>query len=322
MLIEAMTGISIPQEIFDRELYNAFKITGGLNNDWDHTYALIMFILSQLPAENLVNLNQLAENSLNFTSPKDRLEFIAGKVKASIAYQGLHEKLTNFASTLDETGVVKVDKLLLSKVGEPIKKTLKVWGEVGDSIISTIFEEMYAGAKLYSKLYGIKPYFIKENKGMIESSKVIILNQTLDELERILGGSRFGIASGSPKGTAKYALKKIIERFPEEGQYWYDTITQDEKRFKLKNLRKPNPYSLVKASEPFNPEKVLYIGDTIADYLTAENAGKEFIFAGVYKTALNSEETKNSFQEKGSSIITPTVNEIPKILRYARCEEI
>jgi phosphoglycolate phosphatase-like HAD superfamily hydrolase len=322
IIIKEFTGLVVPKKIFDRELYHAFKSTGGLNNDWAHTYALIMRILCELPAENLAELNKLTEDSLQFNSPKDRFDHIAGLIKSTMSNEGLYEKLAEFASKLDETGIEKVDKLLLLKVGVPIKKALKFWGDVGESIISTLFEEVYSGAELFSKAYGIKPQFIRKKIGMIEASEIVIQDKTLDNLESIIGGSRFGIASGSPRDTARYALKHITKRFPEKSQYWYDNISRDEERFGEKNLQKPNPYSLLKASEPYNPNKVLYIGDTMADYLTAENAGKDFIFAGVYTTAYSSESVRNSFLEIGCEIIAPTVNEIPQILRYARRETI
>jgi hypothetical protein len=60
----------------------------------------------------------------------------------------------------------------------------------------------------------------------------------------------------------------------------------------------------------------------MADYLTVENAGEGFLFSGVYLYVHSSEDAKNKFLELGSDIVTPTVNEIPLILRYARGETL
>ncbi|MHA2394724.1 MAG: HAD family hydrolase [Promethearchaeota archaeon] len=320
IIIEAFTGTIIPEEIFDCELNFAFKRTGGFNNDWAHAYALIMRILSELPEENLAELNGLAKESLQYELPKDRFDHIAGNVKANIPIEGLYKKLTCFAFQLDETGIKKVDELILLKVGVTIKKAFKFWGNVGESIISTLFEELYAGAELYRDSFGTKPCFVNTKKGIVETSEVVIQNKTLDELESILNGSRFGIASGSPGNTARYVLKQIMDRFPEKGQYWYDMVARDEERLGEINLHKPNAYSLQKASEPYNPDMVLFIGDTIADYLTAENAGEGFLFAGIYGGVNSREMVKNRFLEIGCNIVAPTVNEIPQVLRYARGE--
>jgi phosphoglycolate phosphatase-like HAD superfamily hydrolase len=84
-------------------------------------------------------------------------------------------------------------------------------------------------------------------------------------------------------------------------------------------LHKPNKFPLMKAAEPYRPIKQgLYVGDTMADYFTAENAGDEFLFAGVYACVHQAEGAKNAFLDRGSDIVAPTVNDLPKVLKYAR----
>ena len=75
----------------------------------------------------------------------------------------------------------------------------------------------------------------------------------------------------------------------------------------------------MKASEPYRPfKKGLYVGDTMADYYTAENAGEEFLFAGVYECVHQAEGAMNVFMDNGSDIVAPTVNDLPMIIEYAR----
>jgi phosphoglycolate phosphatase-like HAD superfamily hydrolase len=321
-IIEGFTSTVIPDEMFDSELNYSFKRTGGFNNDWNHTYAIIMRILAELPHEKLEELNKLAEESLIYASPKDRFNHILGKVKANIPIDGLYEKLVEFASQLDVTGNEIVDKLLLPRVGVNIKKALRFRGDVGESMVITLFEEFFLGVQLFRDSYGIEPCFVRPEKGIVEAERVVILDETLNELEFVIGGSRFGIASGSPENTAWYALREVIDRFPRKSQFWYEVVERDAKKLGKVNLHKPNPYSLLKASELYNPVKVLYIGDTKADYLTVENAGEGFLFSGVYWCVHSSEDVKNNFLELGSDVVAPTVNEIPLILRYARGETL
>jgi phosphoglycolate phosphatase-like HAD superfamily hydrolase len=318
LIIEAFTGTIIPEDIFDSDLNFAFKRTGGFNNDWSHAYTLIMRILAELPDEKLLGLNRLARESLIYESPKDRFDYIKGKIKAIITSKGLYEKLELFASTLDETGIEKVDKILLPRVGIDIKLALKFKGDVGDSIVSTLFEELFLGTQVFKDSFGFEPCFVKPDKGIIESVEVIILEETLDMLETILGGPRFGIASGSIENTARHALKEIKDRFPQKSQYWHDVVERDAKKLGKNNLHKPNPYPLHKASEQYNSDKVLYIGDTMADYLTAKNAGNDYLFAGVYECVHSSINVKNNFLKMGSDVVMPTVNEIPLVLKYAK----
>ena len=84
-------------------------------------------------------------------------------------------------------------------------------------------------------------------------------------------------------------------------------------------LHKPNKFPLIKSAEPYRPfNKALYVGDTMADYLTAQNAGDDFLFAGVYECVHQPEEAMNAFMDRGSDIVAPTVNDLPMIIRYAR----
>ena len=320
IIIEAFTGIVIPEEIFDSELNHLFKRTGGFNNDWSHAYAVILRILAELPDEKLAELNKLAEESLRYQSPKDRFDYMSDKVKAEIPVERLYDKLAAYAVKLDASGIDKVDELLLPRVGINIKQALKFRGEVGESIVSTLFEELFSGEALFKESFGFEPSFVRLEKGIVEADEVVIQGETLDILESILGGPRFGVASGSLENTARHALKEIKDRFPQESQYWHDVVDRDAKRLGEDNLHKPNPYPLLKASEPFDSEETLFIGDTMADYLTAENAGEGYVFAGVYASVHSGDVVRDNFLTIGCAIVAPTVNEIPIVLRYARGE--
>ncbi len=319
-IVEAFTGTIIPEELFDSKLNHAYKRTGGFNNDWSHAYAVIMRILAELPDKELEELDKIAVESLQYASPRERFDYIAERVNPDIPVDGLYEKLSDFAAKLDESGIKKVDALLLPRIGENIKRAFNFPGKVGESIISTLFEELFAGLDLYRASFGLEPCFVETEKGIVEADEVIIREETLDELENLLSGPRFGVASGSMENTARHALKEIKDRFPQRSQYWHDVVDHDSKKLGKDNLHKPNPYPLVKAAEPYEPGKVLYIGDTMADYLTAENAGDKYLFAGVYSCVHSSEEALKGFLEMGSDIVAPTVNDIPLILRYARGE--
>ena len=320
IIIEAFTGTVIPEEIFDSELNHLFKRTGGFNNDWSHAYAVLMRILAELPDDKLAELKKLAEESLRYQAPKDRFDYMSDKVKAEIPLEGLYDKLSEYAVKLDASGIDKVDELLLPRVGINIKQALKFRGEVGESIVSTLFEELFSGETLFKESFGFEPSFVRPGTGIVEADEVVIQGETLDILESILGGPRFGVASGSLENTARHALKEIKDRFPRDSQYWHDVVDRDAKRLGEDNLHKPNPYPLLKASEPFDSEETLFIGDTMADYLTAENAGEGYVFAGVYASVHSGDVVRNSFLKIGCAVVAPTVNEIPIVLLYARGE--
>lgn len=319
MIIEAFTGTKLPEEMFDGPLNFKYKITGGFNNDWTHTYAYIMRILAEACEEDLEEINRVAVESLEYEKPADRFNYINGKLNIPIEIDGLYEKLGEFASKLDATGIESVDRELLDKVGIKVKETLKFRAEVGDSMVSTLFEELFGGVDLFTETFGFPPSFVKVDTGIVEDEEVVVTESTIDTFEELFGGPKFGIASGSLANTARHALGEILGRFPEQSQIWHDVVDKCMEELGQENLHKPNKFPLLKAAEPYRPIKQgLYVGDTMADYYTAENAGDEFLFAGVYECVHQAEGAKNAFLDRASDIVAPTVNDLPKAIKYAR----
>lgn len=318
-IIEAFTGTRLPEEIFDGPLNFKYKTTGGFNNDWTHTYAYIMRILAEAGAEGLMEINRVAVESLEYEKPAARFNYIKGKLSISIPIKGLYEKLGEFASRLDATGIESVDRELLDIVGLKVKETLKFRGEVGDSMVSTLFEELFGGQVLFTETFGFPPSFVEVEHGIVEDEEIVVTDSTINQLEELYGGARFGIASGSLANTARHALGAILGRFPEPSRIWHDVVDDFMRELGQEGLHKPNKFPLIKSAEPYRPfNKALYVGDTMADYLTAQNAGDDFLFAGVYECVHQPEEAMNAFLDRGSDIVAPTVNDLPMIIRYAR----
>lgn len=319
MIVEAFTGTKLPEDMFDGGLNFKFKNTGGFNNDWTHAYAYIMRILAEVGEKGLREINGVACESLTYEKPSDRFNYIKGKLDIPIQLDELYEKLGEFASKVDATGIDSVDRELLGVVGHKVKESLRFRGAVGESMIPTLFEELFLGKKLFTKTFGLPPSFVEVEQGIVELDEVVVVEDTIDQFEVLIGGPRFGIASGSLANTAWHALGDIVNRFPERAQIWHDVVDKDMAELGLVGLHKPNKYPLIKASDQFKPyTQALYVGDTMADYFTAENAGDDFIFAGVYECVHNAEGAMNTFLDKGSDIVAPTVNDLPTIIEYAR----
>ena len=319
MIIDAFTDTKLPEEMFDGPLNFKYKITGGFNNDWTHTYAYIMRILAEAGEEGLKEINRVAVESLQFKKPAERFNYIKGKLDITIELDGLYEKLGKFASKLDATGIESVDRELLETVGIKVKETLKFRAEVGDSMVSTLFEELFGGKELFTETFGFPPSFVEVETGIVEDEEVVVKESAIDKFEELYGGPKFGIASGSLANTARHALGDILSRFPEQSQIWHDVVDAAMAELGLEGLHKPNKFPLMKAAEPYRPfRQGLYVGDTMADYFTAENAGEEFLFAGVYECVHQAEGAMNAFLDRGSDIVAPTVNDLPMIIEYAR----
>ena len=318
-LVEAFTGVKLPEALFDERLSFAYKRTGGMNNDWDLTYALVMRILASSP--EAAEIEGLAQRSLDIDDMLQRLRFIEeNRVEAGIPIENLYDELLSFAAGLDDSGVESVDAQLLPAMNG-VKQALAHPGGVGESIVSTIFEEVFSGSALFEETFGVPARFTDAQTGYVENEMVVVTDETLDQLEEIIGGARFGVASGSLANTARHALGAALGRFSPEAQVWHDDIEQAEEATGRRDLGKPNPYPLTRSAEPYQPiTRALYAGDTVADMLTAERAGDRYLFAGVYGCVAASVEARQAFLEYGCDVVAHSVNDLPTILRAARSE--
>jgi HAD superfamily hydrolase (TIGR01549 family) len=199
-----------------------------------------------------------------------------------------------------------------------VKQALRHSGVVGESMVSTLFEEAFSGAALFEEAFDLPARFTGAKTGFVENERVVVTEETLDRLEEIIGGDRFGIASGSPANTARYALGAVVERFNPEAQAWHEDVEKAEEAAGRRGLGKPDPYLLTLSAKPYQPfKRVLYVGDTLADVLMAERAGDRYLFAGVYG-CVAAGEARRAFLDAGCEVVAHSVNDLPTVLRYAR----
>jgi len=342
-ILEGLTGYVLPKRLISEEVIFLFRRSGGFNNDWDTVYGILMFILRWLPEETRSRIQKCIETVGWHPDPFKRFCSIRESVKKGVKPEGLSskffeeliEKLKKFTELLDATGTNSVDKNLVevSGVSEDFvhsynlfKRFLYHPARVGESIIATVFEEFFCGPKLFQKAYGLKPRFYK-GLGMIENEKVIVQTEALDHLITVLGKTNLGIASGSRFESAKYVLGELLERFNPKALVFLDVVEETERsrscREGLKvNLKKPHPFSLLKAAEAFGPFSfALYVGDSMEDGIMVQEArkiDKRFMFAGVYQHSSLQDYVLRCFLNSGCDIVIPSVNELPLVLEALR----
>jgi phosphoglycolate phosphatase-like HAD superfamily hydrolase len=200
-----------------------------------------------------------------------------------------------------------------------LKRFLHPAEKVGESIISTVFEEFFCGTRLFREIYGMTPEF-NSGPGLIENERLIVRPETLDSLVSILGKRNLGIASGSRRKSAEYVLGSLIEKFNPRSLVFAETVeTAERERPGGTNLKKPHPFPLLKAAEGFgNCGFLMYVGDSAEDFLMANEAARVrggVLFAGVYSYSCVEEEKLRGFLDFGCDMVIPSVNELPVILR-------
>ena len=326
-ITEAFTGIRLPDDLIDGGVFHVFKKTGGFNNDWDLTYAIIAYVISRLPRRNIDQLDEAAEASLGFDDPSERLGYIANNVEKGPlpALAELSHGLLDYAGRLDATGVASIYENLDQPLGINVRRALGCPRSEEADLIPTLFEQLFCGVELYEETFGVKASFDEVGRGFVEESRLIIALETLERLATQLGGPRFGIASGSMATPARHVLGETLDEMNPEAQVWMDDVDRAEEETGENNLSKPNPFSLTTASRALEPfERALYVGDTMADLIMVKRACEEdprYLFAGVYRYAGSDEAALKGFLEEGADVVAPSVNELPSILEYMKGEK-
>ncbi len=281
------------KDLITDQIILKFRKTGGFNNDTDTSYAIILALLSY---QDLQNAN-------------------------------LEKFLIDVAEHADETGIDSVEKYIKKLTSnktfpnylkniDKILDYLNYPGKVGDSIISTVFDEFFYGQELFLKRYKIKSkyYF---GKPLIENDRIVITDNTIRKLiERF--NSKIAMVSGRSKIAAAYALDNKFHLLNEKNSIFLE----DEDR----KFAKPNPYGLKKVINKINTRNdILYCGDSVEDLIMARRAEEELnqkniktktsiVFCGIYGCSSNKDELISKFMEKKADIIIKSVNDLPHIL--------
>ena len=256
------------------QMIDGFKDTGGFNDEVDVTYAMI--------------LSFITAKKLN----KPFSELIFDVIKNS-----------------DQTGIQSVEKYLnILKVDlSEIRKKLVYPGQRHTSVLSSIFDEIFYGTKLYYDLYKKKPDFF-DGKGLIENDKVLVKKQLIDSLKKKFG-KKLAIVSGRGIISAGYSLKELFEEFDLKNS----KFLEDEPR----ELAKPNPSSLISSIKGLGSRCTMFVGDSTEDYIMAtksDEMGNRTIFCGIYGTSKEPETKRKLFEEKNIEIMLETIDLIPKTL--------
>ena len=270
-VLETLAKISDSIKI-DFKIIDGFKSTGGFNDEVDLTYAAIISIVA---AKKL---------------KKDQTEFINLVIKNS-----------------DSTGIKSVETFLKNQVDiSEIIEQLSYPGSHKDNILYQIFDQLFYGPELYSKLFKNTSKF--SESGLIENDIVIFNNNLSDKLENKFN-KQISMVTGRGKESVKYSLKNLLEKFDLQNSMFLE----DEPR----ELAKPNPQSLVKSITGMKSKSCLYVGDSMEDFIMAKKAtilGNKTTFCGIIGTSKNPEEKLQLFEQNEAILVLDSINLLPKVL--------
>ena len=270
-VLETLAKINDSIQI-DFKIIDGFKSTGGFNDEVDLTYAAILSIVA---AKKL---------------KKDQTEFINLVIDNS-----------------DSTGIKSVETFIKDQTDiSEIIEQLSYPGSHKDNILYQIFDQLFYGPELYSKLFQNTSKF--SESGLIENDVVIFNNDLADKLENKFH-KQISMVTGRGKESVKYSLKNLLEKFDLQNSMFLE----DEPR----ELAKPNPQSLVNSITGMNSKSCLYVGDSMEDFIMAKKAtilGNKTTFCGIIGTSKNPEEKLQLFEQNEAILVLDSINLLPKVL--------
>ena len=256
----------------DFKIIDGFKSTGGFNDEVDLTYAAILSIVA---AKKL---------------KKDQTEFIYLVIKNS-----------------NSTGIKSVETFIKNQVDiSEIIEQLSYPGSHKDNILYQIFDQLFYGPELYSKLFNNNSKF--SNPGLIENDDVIFNEKLSVQLQKKFG-KQVSMVTGRGKESVSYSLKNLLEKFDLKNS----VFLEDESR----DLAKPNPQALINSINGMNSKSCLYVGDSMEDFIMAKKAtilGHKTTFCGIIGTSKNPQEKLKLFEQNEAILVIDSINLLPKVL--------
>jgi phosphoglycolate phosphatase-like HAD superfamily hydrolase len=270
--LRSILGVSSIDEEFIRPVDVAsIKTSGGLNNDWDLTYAIInclAFHYFDGPNRHIKNLFLDIQKLVDDRSIVRRVEKIRDELDTTLIEKNIKERpLYQLYQQMLENGA-GASPFLINR------------GDVKTgNIIKRIFQEYYLGAELFGAIYGEAP-LLYSGEGYIDRESLIPLPSQLRSLK---ASYDLSVATGRPASEALHALEhfRIVDLF--KAVVTEDDVVREERKGST-SLRKPHPYSLVLCARKSGYEegdRVFYVGDMPDDMIASRRAG--FIPVGFVK---------------------------------------
>ena len=300
-----------------------FKDIGIYNNDWKLSYAFITYYLTLIlkELEQKAALKEFIDRfyDLQFI---DLRSFITSLKGIKDFLERYEVNMIDFVN-LKDNGATNLDVFLTKNQAEKplLVKRLAPYDLEKPDLLKRLFEEIYLGKDLFTKIYGTQSVFNFGNS-LIDVEEFIPTKETMDLLRGQFG--TFGIYSGRPKPQGMYILEKYeyVEYFDEQESVFLGNLLKSEAE--MEKLGKPDPTLFIELVEEMvgNERGVAYVGDGIADALMIEKAKKngleKLTFLGVVSSSEDSSKLFTEYSKHGVDAVITDVNDIPIILTNLR----
>jgi hypothetical protein len=244
----------------------------------------------------------------------------------------VRERVLALAEGADRSGIRSVERQLAEcwdlselkkKALEAFKQFLDYPGEMGRSLVTTVFNELFYGAEYCRAVYGVQPRF-NTGAGLVENEKPILRETTIVSLADRVNGSKLGIVSGRALRSARRTLGSLLDYFNPTALVFIEDLLETEGKGRGAEISKPAPYGLFKAAKVLGEfHRAVYVGDSAEDSIMVAKATEQdrrYLFVGVYRHGNGPQRKIEMFKELGAHLIIPSVNELPEVLSCVKRE--
>ncbi|AEH38046.1 TIGR01548 family HAD-type hydrolase [Halopiger xanaduensis] len=220
--------------------------------------------------------------------------------------EGYDESIDAFTDAIAENGggLEAAEAVVRDRIGA--RATQRVKERWDRERLRDVFQQLYLGAELYRGLEGGEPDI--ETEGFIHDEPVLL---EADARDRLLERYDVGVLTGRPEAEAEIALERVglEDEVPLEHRFTMDDWEEG----------KPHPRALTTLAERFDAERIVFVGDTLDDVRTANNAaeadpGREYHGIGVLTGGLTGEEGRRKYEAENAAAVLESINELPSLL--------
>ncbi len=316
-----LTGLRLAPQMVPEETIYAVRRVGSFNNDCDTVYILVAWFLHKAAEELKVDLDERFGAIRSLT-----VEKFAATASGYAGFRDVDEgsvvaifrDLEKFVAPLAATAMSLEDvEKSLGFAGEfsrRLRVLLKYPGVFGESILATVFDEVFFGSDTITHVRGKGPFFNFE--GTLKHEKPMVVRDTLEALKGL--GLRMGMSTGRGSWETWKTLSDFTDYFIRDACVFISDIVNREPGLK-QEVEKPSPWSLRLAAEKLSAEgNIAYIGNSAEDFLMwrrARETDPRMLFIGVFG---KSEDLADFFIENGVDAAIPTVNQLPKVFEVVK----
>ena len=294
------------------EAYDLFKRMGSFNDDWDLTAGLLESLVAGLPPAP-----PLPERSFEGID-----DLLAALRESARSLAGLVPPLPDLAAWIEPVrrrggGLAGLRQVIANhfpgSVGHNAHLVWHTGSAATTDLVQRVFEEIYLGADLFARAYGMPSRF-HQGSGMMAHESLLI---SLGTLEALSSFARLGIATGR----ADFELAPTLDLMRLGGFFPARATMTDALAARPapgESLLKPHPYLLHQVADALDPDGTLvaaYVGDTADDVVAARRAdrGRRRWLSIALTTAAGKVALRSEFMALGADLVLSHPDELAQL---------